>query len=97
MAMDCNNIQFSQHAFRRMFERAFTPHEVREAITTGEEIADYPDDKPYPSCLVLAFVGTRAIHVVVARDPVTGVCRVVTVYQPDPALWNTDFRTRRHQ
>ena len=80
--MDCNNIQFSQHAFRRMFERAFTPHEVREAITTGEAIADYPDDKPYPSCLVLAFVGTRAIHIVVARNPMTEICHVVTVYEP---------------
>lgn len=95
--MDCKTLQFSLHAFRRMFERAFSPDEVREAITTGETIADYPDDKPYPSRLILAFVGNRSIHVVVARDPVTEMCRVVTVYQPDPALWNTDFRTRRHQ
>ena len=45
--------------------------------------------------LILAFVESRSIHVVVTRDPATEICRVVTVYQPDPALWNTDFRTRR--
>lgn len=46
--------------------------------------------------LILAFVDSRSIHVV-ARDPVTEICHVVTVYQPDPALWNTGFRIRRHQ
>ena len=95
--MDCKNFHFSQHAFQRMFERAFSPDEVREAITTGETIANYPDDKPYPSCLILAYLGSRSIHVVVALDPVTETCHIVTVYQPDPALWNMDFRTRRPQ
>ena len=80
-----------------MFERAFSPGEVREAITTGETIINYPDDKPYPSRLISANLGSRSLHVVVALDPITETCHVVTVYQPDPDLWNTDFRTRRPQ
>lgn len=67
------------------------------AIATGETIADYPDDKPYPSRLIVAFIKGRPVHVVVAKDPVTDICRVVTVYQPDPVLWNEDFRMRRGQ
>jgi hypothetical protein len=33
--------------------------------------------------------------VVVAVEPDTRECYVVTVYPPDPELWNSDFRTRR--
>ena len=40
---------FSLPAFRRMFERVFSPDEEREVITTGETIADYPEGKPFPS------------------------------------------------
>ena len=70
-------------------------HEVETVLRQGEIITDYPDDKPYPSCVVLDFVSERAIHVVAARDPRTRACYVVTVYPPDPDLWDTDFRRRR--
>jgi|GEM_PF-7113110 hypothetical protein len=35
------------------------------------------------------------VHVLVARESGTGNCHVVTVYRPDPALWSSDFKTRR--
>ena len=38
------------------------------AFASGEVISEYPDDVPFPSCLILGFVGTRPIHVVTARD-----------------------------
>ena len=78
-----------------MFERALPPHAVRCVIETGEVIASYPDDKPYPSHLMLGFQQDRPIHVLVARDLVTGTCYVVTVYEPKPTMWNNDFKTRR--
>jgi Domain of unknown function (DUF4258) len=42
---------FTGHAFARMFARAITPAEVRVVVDHGETIAEYPDDKPYPSAL----------------------------------------------
>jgi hypothetical protein len=93
--MDCDAISFSRHAFQRMFERAISPDEVRVALVTGEVIADYPHDTPYRSVLVLALVGGRPLHVVAARDDATGHCYVITAYVADPALWGSDFRTRK--
>jgi hypothetical protein len=37
----------------------------------------------------------RVLHLVVAQDRESGDCYLVTVYPPDPALWEPDFRTRR--
>lgn len=68
-----------------------------EVIDHGEVIAEYPDDQPYPSFLLLDYVSGTPIHVVVARDPAKGRCFVVTAYNPDPVLWSDDFRTRRKQ
>lgn len=58
-------------------------------------IASYPDDRPFPSALILGYEQNEPIHLVVARDPASGICFVITVYRPDPALWDEDFRTRR--
>ena len=57
-------------------------------------IADYLDDKPYPSTLLLGFINGGPVHVVIARDDQTADCYVVTVYVPDSKLWNDDFRIR---
>ena len=65
-------------------------------IENGEVIADYPDDKPYPSTLLLGFAEGRPVYVVVARNEETEDCYVVTVYVPDPTLWEDDFRSRRN-
>jgi hypothetical protein len=92
--MDCASVLFSGHALRRMFERGLSRDAVLETIAHGDEIATYPDDHPYPSCLMLSFVGQAPIHVVVAREPDTRTC-FVTSYRPDPNLWSNDFRTRR--
>lgn len=78
-----------------MFERALSRDEVLAVVAGGEIIAEYPEDQPYPSVLLLGILGGRAIHAVVARDPERELCTVVTAYVPDPALWSADFKTRR--
>jgi Domain of unknown function (DUF4258) len=93
--MNCAAIHYSRHAFERMFERAIAPAVILEIIAKGEIIANYPEDRPYPSALILGFEQTRPIHVVVARNATTGECHVVTVYVPDPALWDATFKQRR--
>lgn len=86
---------FSRHAIERMFQRSLRPEHIRESLAKGEVIADYPDDKPFPSQLLLHLVDGQPLHVVVALDPVEQTCMIITVYQPDPRLWEPDFRTRR--
>jgi hypothetical protein len=93
--MDCDAISFSRHAIQRMFERAISPDEVRVALVTGAVIADYPEDAPYPSMLILAMVAGRPLHVVAARDGNAKHCYVITAYVADPVLWESDFRTRK--
>lgn len=78
-----------------MFERRIGKDEVVATLASGEVIAKYPDDLPFPSVLLLAKVGERSLHIVVGEDIATGTCYIVTVYLPDPELWNPDFRTRR--
>ena len=92
--MDCQRLVFTGHALRRMFERELTVEQVREVLRTGEEIMLYPDDRPFPSRLVLGFVESVAVHALAAPDG-TGTCHVITAYCPDPSVWTDDFRQRR--
>ena len=86
---------FSGHAIQRMFERGIRARDVEEIVENGEVIVDYPDDTPLPSCLILGFVEDRAIHVVAAMEHPTRTCYVITVYCPNPDLWDPAFRRRR--
>ncbi len=93
--MDCSSIQYSGHAITRMFQRALSKNVVRQIIVEGEVIADYPDDCPYPSYLVLGYCDDEPIHIVVARDKGSGRCFVVTAYRPGRDKWSEDFKSRR--
>jgi len=93
--MECQDLVYSGHALQRMFERGLEEGDVEEVVRTGEEIATYPDDQPFPSRLLLGFVVGRPVHVVVARDDEAGCCYVITAYVPDASIWQDDFRTRR--
>ena len=75
--MNCNHIWFSGHAVKRMFDRGIRHDEVTEVIRLGEVIADYPDDEPFPSCLMLGFVHGRPLHVVVAVETKSSSCYVI--------------------
>jgi len=88
-------ITFSGHALQRMFERSIGRSEIRDVVAHGEVIAEYPDDKPLPSCLLLGVPGGRALHVVVAKEGEGAHVIVVTAYEPDPSLWEDGFRRRR--
>ena len=93
--MDCKDLHFSRHAFERMFQREIDPDAVAQLVANGEVIADYPDDQPFPSALLLGFHADQPVHAVVAHDPVTGGCHVVTIYRPDSGIWDETFKKRR--
>lgn len=93
--MDCKGVKFSRHALERMFERAIAETDVLDALRHGETVEDYNDDIPYPSQLLLGWRCGRPVHVVAARDHVSGLCIVITAYFPDATQWGDDFKTRR--
>ena len=82
------------HALERMFERGITVEDVQSVVTDGEVIQSYPDDKPYPSRLMLGWRGPRPIHVVVAEDAEADILIVVTAYEPDPVQWDAGFKRK---
>ena len=88
-------VTYRVHAVRRMFERGIAEAQVREVLEGGEEIRGYPDDQPYPSRLLLGWRGERPLHVVVAYNAQDDEEIVITVYEPEAALWEDGFKRRR--
>jgi hypothetical protein len=93
--VSANRLVFRVHAIRRMFQRQISVQDVRDVLTAGEVIEDYPDDFPFPSRLMLGWSGTRPIHVVAADNPQARETIVITVYEPDPDEWEPDFKRRK--
>lgn len=87
-------IIYRVHATLRMAERGISRAEVEEVIARGETIENYPEDKPYPSRLMLATVQGRPIHAVVAWNEQDREWIVITVYEPSPTEWDPEFRRR---
>lgn len=81
------------HAVQRMAERGIREEDVARVISAGKEIESYPDDKPYPSHLLLGWVEGRPIRIVTATAEHEII--VITVYEPDPALWESSFERRK--
>jgi len=86
---------FSGHALQRMFRLGIGVDEVRLVVSAGETIADYADDTPYPSRLILGFVKGRPVHVVVTDDEAHAACIVITAYIPEEDQWSPDYRKRK--
>jgi uncharacterized protein DUF4258 len=87
-------LEFSQHAVDQSIIRHISVQELREAIAGGEVIEVYPEDKYGPSCLIFGMTrGGRPLHVQ-CSDPSRPTVKIVTVYEPDPALW-IEFKVRR--
>lgn len=88
--------EFSRHAVDQSLIRHISVKELREVITTGEIIEDYPDDKYGPSCLIFGFTLTdRPVHVQCSY-PSRPLIKIVTLYEPDPERW-IDFRVRKRE
>ncbi len=91
-------LKFSSHAKDEMLSEEFGtihPKEVRQALQSGEIIEEYPEDRPYPSCLVYGRTRQgRPLHIVCAPVPEEETLIVITVYEPNPKRW-VNFRQRR--
>ena len=87
-------VQVTDHVNRRIIERFVSLSEIEEVIMHGEIIEEYPEDKYYPSCLMLGVtLKNRPLHVVVgvASEKIW----LVTVYEPSLEKWDEQYRMRR--
>ncbi len=93
--MKCKSVVFTGHAISRIFERAINKNTVTQVLESGEIIVEYPEDKPFPSYLLLGFIDGKPFHVVVAVEIKQKICYIVTVYEPAPLYWDESFKKRR--
>ena len=88
------NIEITLHAARRLEQRGISINDVIACIMNGEIIEQYPDDYPYPSCLILGYaISQTYLHVVVGSNMTT--LWIVTAYYPDLNNWESDYKTRK--
>lgn len=80
-------VEFTQHALKRVVERNIANAEIREAGARAVIIEDYPSDKYGPGCLLLGItIANRPLHIQAARQ--TGPrTKIITLYEPDPTEW----------
>jgi len=91
---ESNAVKWTAHVLARLQERGIAPNDVRHCIKTGRIIEQYPDDYPFPSCLVLGCSkAALTLHAVVGVGQ--GYLWLITAYYPDPEKWNADFSLRR--
>lgn len=87
-------IKWSTHAAARIRERGLHREDILECIAKGELIEDYPEDFPYPSCLIYGHaVDGRVIHVVVGCDE--EYAYIITAYIPNLDKFENDLKTRK--
>jgi hypothetical protein len=92
------SLRFTGHALRQMFARSVSVDEVKAVVENGEIIATYPDDRPYPSDLLLGLgLSKRPLHVVLAYNEDIRTAYVITAYVPDLTIWSDDYKSRREQ
>lgn len=81
-------VRITDHTDEEAVDDELTFDEIYFSVMHGEIIEEYPNDKPYPSCLVLGknFAG-EPIHSVWAYNSGNGWAVLITVYRPDPERW----------
>jgi len=78
----------------RCRERGITVKDIRSAIMSGEIIENYPDDFPFPSCLVCGkSEKDTIIHICMSDEGESS--KVITAYFPSSEKWESDLMTRK--
>ena len=90
------NIVISLHGQLRLNERHISIDDVMNAIDNGEIIEQYPQDFPFPSCLILGIsINGTYIHVVVSMNE--DKIYLITAYIPNTDKWESDLKTRKEK
>ena len=84
----------TEHAAERHRQRGISSKDVRIAVENGEIIEQYPDDYPFPSCLILGRdQNGRFLHICMSDEG--SASRIITAYYPDLEKWSDDLKTRK--
>ena len=94
-ALADNQIMWRKHALTKMAERGILRHEVLDVLNKKDIVRIYQDDKPFPSVLLLGFSDERPLHVVMSFDEKTSTVFIITAYQPDLFIFESDFKTKK--
>jgi hypothetical protein len=87
--------QVRKHTIRRLAERGISLENTLKIIMEGNIIEDYPEDKPFPSCLLFGLVRKKPLHVVTSLDEEGEMAYIITVYKPSLDKFESDYKTRR--
>jgi len=87
--------EWRKHTLRRLTERGISQEAAIKVIIEGEVIEDYPEDRPFPSCLMLRWIEGKPLHVVVSLDEKEDTVYIITVYEPSLDRFEPDYKTRR--
>jgi hypothetical protein len=79
----------------RLGQRFIARETIMQATDTYEIVDAYPEDKYFPSYLLLGRAGDDAFHVLFGADVEGQNVRIVTAYYPSPEEWEADLKTRR--
>ena len=83
-----DKIRITDHADEEIYNDNLSFEEVFISIVNGEIIENYPDDKPYPSCLIFGEnFKNEPIHSVWAYNKETKASVLITAYRPDSDKW----------
>ena len=85
----------SQHAIIESAKDMVDDEDIEEAISNGQLLEDYPDDRRGHSCLICGKMRDgRYLHVVVGMTEENAV--MITTYLPSPNKWETPFKRRKN-
>ena len=94
-AIESNHLRITDHADEEARADHLRLEDVFFSVLRGAIIEEYPDDNPYPSCLIYGEnFGGEPLHSVWAYNDENQWAVLITVYRPDPAQW-IDWRKRR--
>ena len=88
-------ILWPYHVNMRWGQRFISRETIINAAGSYEVVEAYPEDKYFPSYLLLGRVGEEVFHALFGADVDGHHVRVVTAYYPSPEEWETDLKTRR--
>lgn len=94
-AVEKGAVEWSAHALKIMFERDISRKAVKHIVRTGEVIEAYPEDKPFPSFLILGYWQDKPLHAVIAYDMSDKWLYVITAYEPDEEHFESNWKIRR--
>lgn len=84
----------TEHAAERFRQRGIKIKDIKCAAGNGEIIEQYPDDFPFPSCLILGKdCQDNFIHICMSDEG--SMSRIITAYYPDKNKWDSGFKNRK--